>query len=80
MLLDAGRSGQDLLTIGKIAVWMMKKREKHVPAMPLMWGKEWARDPTVLQPCTGSPPSSYDKATLNQPSFTAYYPSAAALL
>lgn len=37
---------------GKIAVWMEEKREQHIPAMILIWNKEWARGPTVLQSCT----------------------------
>lgn len=39
-------------TTGKIAVCVEEKREQPIPAMILIWNKEWARGPTVLQSCT----------------------------
>lgn len=82
-LLDAGWGRQDLSTTGKIAVWMKKKKEQCMPAMLLIWNKEWARDPTVLQSCMVSqaaPSQAMTKLQFSQPSFTTYHTSAAVLL
>lgn len=79
---DAEGSRQGLLTIGKIGVWM-KKREQHMPAVPLIRNKEWARAPTVLQSRTVSQAAltqAMTKLQFSQPSFTTYCTLAAALL
>ena len=61
----------------------MKKGEQHVPALLLIWNKEWARDPAVLQSRMVSQAAltqAMTKLQFSQPSFTTYYSLAAALL